>query len=43
MAFEAITKKQIARLKEPSLKCVDMVINELNNVVRECGEKVSTS
>ncbi|XP_071820427.1 dynamin-1-like isoform X2 [Apostichopus japonicus] len=41
MAFEAITKKQIARLKEPSLKCVDMVINELNNVVRECGEKMA--
>ncbi|KAJ8038664.1 Dynamin-1 [Holothuria leucospilota] len=41
MAFEAITKRQISRLKEPSLKCVDMVVNELNNVVRECGEKMA--
>ncbi|XP_022085097.1 dynamin-1-like isoform X2 [Acanthaster planci] len=40
MAFEAITKRQVARLKEPSLKCVDMVTNELNNVVRQCGEKM---
>lgn len=40
MAFEAITKRQIQRLKEPALKCCDMVINELNNVVRQCGEKM---
>ncbi|XP_038063950.1 dynamin-1-like isoform X2 [Patiria miniata] len=40
MAFEAITKRQVSRLKEPSLKCVDMVTNELNNVVRQCGEKM---
>lgn len=41
MAFEAIVKKQIARLKEPSLKCVDLVVNELSNVVRSCTEKMS--
>ncbi|KAF4520280.1 hypothetical protein B566_EDAN010227 [Ephemera danica] len=39
MAFEAIVKKQIARLKEPSLKCVDLVVTELCNVVRFCAEK----
>ncbi|CAI4226324.1 unnamed protein product [Auanema sp. JU1783] len=33
-AFEAMAKKQIARLKEPSLKCVDLVVAELANVVR---------
>lgn len=38
MAFEAIVKKQISRLKEPSLKCVDLVVNELGNVIRTCGE-----
>ena len=43
MAFEAITKRQVQRLKEPSLKCVDLVTNELNNVVRQCGEKVRCS
>ncbi|XP_047102632.1 dynamin isoform X2 [Schistocerca piceifrons] len=41
MAFEAIVKKQIARLKEPSLKCVDLVVAELSNVVRVCTDKMS--
>lgn len=41
MAFEAIVKKQIERLKEPSLKCVDLVVNELASVVRQCAECVS--
>ncbi len=40
MAFEAIVKKQIARLKEPSLKCVDLVETELTNVIRHCAELV---
>lgn len=43
MAFEAIVKKQISRLKEPSLKCVDLVVLELSNVVRICTDKVSVS
>ena len=41
MAFETIVKKQIEKLKEPSLACVDMVVTELTNVVRTCTEKVS--
>ncbi|XP_037300307.1 dynamin isoform X4 [Manduca sexta] len=41
MAFEAIVKKQIARLKEPCLKCVDLVVQELSNVVRICTERMS--
>ena len=40
MAFETIVKKQIEKLKEPSLACVDMVVTELTNVVRVCTEKV---
>ena len=40
MAFEAIVKKQISRLKEPSLKCIDLVVQELTNVVRYTAEKV---
>ena len=40
MAFEAITKRQIGGLKEPVLKCVDLVVIELSNVVRMCAEKV---
>jgi len=41
MAFETIVKKQIDRLKQPSLKCVDMVVTELTNVVRSCTEKMA--
>ncbi|ELT92970.1 hypothetical protein CAPTEDRAFT_98909 [Capitella teleta] len=41
MAFETIVKKQISKLKEPSLKCVDLVVTELTNVVRKCTEKMN--
>ncbi|XP_046415563.1 dynamin isoform X9 [Neodiprion lecontei] len=41
MAFEAIVKKQINRLKEPSLKCVDLVVQELSNVVRICTDRMA--
>ncbi|XP_063696487.1 dynamin isoform X4 [Culicoides brevitarsis] len=41
MAFEAIVKKQIAQLKEPVLKCVDLVVIELSNVVRLCTDKMA--
>lgn len=41
MAFEAIVKRQIAQLKEPVIKCVDLVVQELSAVVRLCTDKVS--
>lgn len=41
MAFDAIVKTQIARLREPSLKCVDLVIQELGNVLRKCAERMA--
>jgi dynamin GTPase len=41
IAFEAIVKKQISKLKEPSLKCVDLVINELTNLIHKLTEKVN--
>lgn len=41
MAFEAIVKKQIEKLRSPSLKCVDMVTNELTGVIRQNTEKMS--
>lgn len=41
LAFEAIVKKQIIKLKEPCLKCIDLVIQELINTVRQCTNKVS--
>lgn len=40
LAFEAIVKKQIERLKAPALKCVDMVVSEMTSVIRKCTEKV---
>ncbi|XP_063075343.1 SUN domain-containing ossification factor-like [Engraulis encrasicolus] len=42
MAFEAIVKKQIVKLKEPCIKCIDLVIQELINTVRQCSDKLDT-
>uniref|UniRef100_A0A1I8F2Z9 dynamin GTPase n=1 Tax=Macrostomum lignano TaxID=282301 RepID=A0A1I8F2Z9_9PLAT len=42
MAFERIVKQQIMRLKEPTLKCVDMVIEELINVVHKCTQQMAS-
>ncbi|XP_074977713.1 dynamin-2 isoform X2 [Caretta caretta] len=42
MAFEAIVKKQIIKLKEPSLKCVDLVVSELATVIKKCAEKLGS-
>lgn len=33
-------KKQIVKLKTPCLKCIDLVIQELINTVRQCTNKV---
>merc|ERR1719429_1550 len=41
MAFEAIVKKQIARLTEPSIKVIDLVVQELTNVVRTVADKMN--
>lgn len=40
MAFDAIVKTQITRLREPSLKCVDLVVQELGSVLRKCTERM---
>uniref|UniRef100_A0AAR2JHY9 Dynamin-2 n=1 Tax=Pygocentrus nattereri TaxID=42514 RepID=A0AAR2JHY9_PYGNA len=41
MAFETIVKRQIFKIKEPCQKCVDMVISELVNTVRQCTKKLA--
>ncbi|CAF89481.1 unnamed protein product [Tetraodon nigroviridis] len=41
MAFETIVKRLIAQIKEPCQKCVDMVIGELVNTVRQCTQKLA--
>ncbi|XP_062858223.1 dynamin 3a isoform X2 [Trichomycterus rosablanca] len=40
LAFEAIVKKQIVKLKGPCIKCVDMVVQELIATVRQCTSKL---
>lgn len=40
-AFEAIVKKQIAKMREPSSRCVDHVVRELSDTVAQMTEKVS--
>ncbi|XP_078124778.1 dynamin-2 isoform X3 [Sander vitreus] len=42
LAFEVIVKKQIVKLKTPCLKCIDLVIQELINTVRQCTNKLSS-
>ncbi|XP_067312941.1 dynamin-3 isoform X6 [Pseudorasbora parva] len=42
LAFEAIVKKQIIKLKEPCLKCIDLVIQELINTFRQCTNKLGS-
>lgn len=41
LAFEAIVKKQVIKLKDPCLKCVDLVVTELVALIRKCTEKVN--
>lgn len=41
LAFDAIVKTQISRLREPSLKCVDLVIQELGSVLKQCTSRLS--
>ncbi|XP_031560017.1 dynamin-1-like [Actinia tenebrosa] len=40
MAFEAIVKRQIEKLRSPAIKCVDMVMTELSNVLKKCADKL---
>ncbi|XP_053300109.1 dynamin-3 isoform X5 [Pleuronectes platessa] len=42
LAFEAIVKKQIVKLKTPCLKCIDLVIQELINTFRQCTNKLNS-
>ncbi|XP_023931417.1 dynamin-1 isoform X2 [Lingula anatina] len=41
LAFETIVKTQIEKLKEPSIKCIDMVVAELTSVVHWCASKMA--
>jgi replication fork clamp-binding protein CrfC len=38
VAFELLVKKQISRLEEPSMQCIEYVYNELNRIVNQVSE-----
>ncbi|XP_056891320.1 dynamin-2-like isoform X4 [Takifugu flavidus] len=42
LAFEAIVKKQIIKLKDPCVKCVDLVVTELAALIRNCSAKLGS-
>ncbi|XP_076143574.1 dynamin-2-like [Alosa pseudoharengus] len=42
MAFEAIAKNQVSKLKEPFLTCVDKVVSELSMLICKCAEKLTS-
>ncbi|XP_048587168.1 dynamin-1 isoform X2 [Nematostella vectensis] len=41
MAFEAIVKRQIDKLRSPAIKCVDMVMTELTSVIQKCATQMA--
>ncbi|TPP55853.1 Dynamin [Fasciola gigantica] len=40
-AFDATVRKLIDKLRVPSMKCVDLVVSKLIEVVQHCAEKIS--
>jgi dynamin 1-like protein len=40
VSFELLVKRQIRRLEEPSLNCVDLVYEELLRIVQHCGFEI---
>ena len=40
-AFEQIVKRQIVKLREPAMKCVDLVVVELSNILKKITEKLA--
>ncbi|PAA83032.1 hypothetical protein BOX15_Mlig016602g3 [Macrostomum lignano] len=40
LAFETVVRQQIGRLKEPTLRCVELVTAELGSVVHKCAHEM---
>ena len=40
IAFDSIVKGLINKMKEPSLRCVDLVVNELGQNVKKSAHEV---
>jgi dynamin GTPase len=39
-AFETIAKQEIDKLREPSMKCIDLVVQEIISTIRNCTKKI---
>ncbi|XP_014489057.1 PREDICTED: dynamin-1-like protein isoform X2 [Dinoponera quadriceps] len=40
ISFELLVKRQIRRLEEPSLRCVELVHEEMQSIIQHCGTEV---
>ncbi|KAG9510330.1 Dynamin-1-like protein, partial [Fragariocoptes setiger] len=40
VSFELLVKRQIRRLEDPSLRCVELVHQEMQRIVQHCGSEV---
>lgn len=40
VSFELLVKRQIRRLEEPSLRCVELVHEEMQRIIQHCGSEV---
>lgn len=37
VSFELLVKRQIKRLEEPALRCVELVHEEMQRIIQHCG------
>lgn len=40
ISFELLVKRQVRRLEEPSLRCVELVHEEMQRMIQHCGTQV---
>ena len=40
VSFELLVKRQIQRLLEPSIRCVELVHEEMQRIIQHCGTNV---
>jgi len=40
VTFELLVKRQIRRLEEPSLRCVELVHEEMQRIIQHCGTEI---
>jgi len=40
VSFELLVKRQIRRIEEPSLRCVELVHEEMQRIIQHCGNEV---